>query len=210
MRNSYRLLIVISLLFLFPGTTYIIQEDGVEVGRWEENNGSDAIEVISNDAPKEVPKALTEPVPIAGGPGYRWATPEKPEGEIVKWKISGQVIDILRLRGIGAEEIVFQGASERIVADVNFEGYFSAELPAYDQSGYTAMVKAKDYQNSHAFIKKKGSFRAMSYKNRLQIMQQIPMWDPIRGTHFDIQIGMIPDVLTKRERDAYTEMLQGK
>ncbi len=58
------------------GTTYVIKENGQEVGRYEEADGSDRVETVENDVK---PEAAASAVPDAGGlvptksaPRYEW------------------------------------------------------------------------------------------------------------------------------------------
>jgi len=100
---------MIFFAFFCMGTTFVIKEGGVEVGRWEEQDGKDGVEIIDNAAPKEPPKEYKTPDFNTDGVGYRLEVLEEPEGEIKQWKISGQVIDVVRLRGIDAKRITFRG-----------------------------------------------------------------------------------------------------
>ena len=54
-------------LLLFLGTTYVIQEGGVEVGRWEENDGKDAVEIIDNRIPMRTEADTSEMPDIPAG-----------------------------------------------------------------------------------------------------------------------------------------------
>lgn len=42
--------LLLTALCIFTGTTYVIKEGGVEVGRYEENDGKSGTEIIENDA----------------------------------------------------------------------------------------------------------------------------------------------------------------
>lgn len=193
---------------LFIGTTYVIKEGDTEVGRWVEDDGSDRIEVIEEDVPEPAPEKLKMPQPKEG-PGYQWEEPESPEGELAYWKISGQVIDVLRLKPIGPLSVFFASGSERVEIKTNWEGYFHGKLPQLENGTYTVSVKAPEGYQGTVWLATTSSLRDIPYRDRLKMRGAVPFNSGISGTTFEMQIGLYPKQLTKKEeQDYYTVMRQ--
>ncbi len=134
--------LLLLLLFspLFLATTYIVKENGTEVGRWEDKDGNDQIQVIENTKPQRLEK-IKPPEPITGEPGYQWKKPPSPQGKVAEWHVSGQVIDLLHLKGLPSGKVVFSGHLQQVEAPVDFEGYFSAKLPQLENGAYMIQVE---------------------------------------------------------------------
>lgn len=143
--------------------------------------GGAEVEIIDNELSKKSLLAPIEPgQPIMGEPGYQWTDPKIPEGEIAQWKVSGRVINILTLAGAG---------------------------PQLKRGSYTLSANVPGYINSWVDLRKTGDFSKMPYQERLQKRNGVPQWAAISRTHYDMEIGLVPERMTReQEADYYKHM----
>lgn len=193
---------------LHIATTYVVQEGGVEVGQWEENDGSAEVKIIDNELDKKTPLAPIEPgQPIMGEPGYQWTDPKIPEGEIAQWKVSGRVINILTLAGAGPGEITFSYNKIKTVIKAGANGSFAGSVPQLKRGSYTLSANFPGYSDSWIDFRKTGDFSKIPYQERLQKRNGVPQWAAINRTHYDMEIGLIPERMTRQqEADYYKHM----
>jgi len=163
-------------------TTYVIQENGVEVGRWEEPDGSDRVEVI--DSEKKAPsRSEGADEPAAAGP---------------VWKVSGRLVDLLNLQAVRAEKITFQDGQKRYDFPVK-GGAFAAELPKLE-GGYSMIVEAEGYNPAKLFVLAGESFSKKDYLLRLQAWTEVPPRATIRGPVYNLEIGLCRLALSAKEQ----------
>ena len=93
MKIKRQFILPLMLLPLWLGTTYVIRENGRETGRWQENDGSDKVEYMDNEA--SVKPAATAPPP-ASNTGLRGQAGQKEQydeylvREAGKWKLENE------------------------------------------------------------------------------------------------------------------------
>lgn len=211
-------------LFLFLGvmlfrvsltqaTTYVIEEDGVEVGRWEESDGKDTVEVISNSKPKASPQPIEPPKPLTHLPGYQFEKVEIPEEGVLQWRMAGQVLDFLTLKPVSSGSVVFSGAAGEIELPVAADGFFRGKVPALaGGSAYTIFIKPPEgYESNTTRIFPKGGLRNVPYAERIKRIYGIEFTSGgLNGNHYDIQIGLIRTQLSDQERQDYQLHAHGR
>lgn len=92
------------IVFMFPvflGTTYIVKENGKEVGKWFENDGSDATKYLDNAASKTAPRTVAEPQKITSEQNESSEKQQAEERE--KWR--EKQLDFGIQRGITREQL---------------------------------------------------------------------------------------------------------
>lgn len=203
------------LLVLAAGhiaTTYVIKEGDVEVGRWEENDGKKEIQIVGEDKPQPA-KPVPAPEMITGDVGYQSHQPSlEPGTKVAEWKIAGKVIDLLRLRPIGPCEVLFEGEGQKASIKTSQDGYFSGKLPALEKGVYMIMgLKAPVGYERFAHVLQGGkTFSEIPYLRRIILRGVVPQASPIRGSTFDIQVGLYPTMLTEQEAKDYQDQIYGK
>jgi len=204
-----RVLLICALMPFILGTTFVIKENGAEVGRWEEADGKHEVQVISNEVktPSEKPQVLKDPIPDTSGVGYGAIAAPRPEGEIAMWKVSGRVMDIVTLAGLQGGKVIFAYGTERIEAPVGVNGSFQAKLPSFENGGYSIAVEGVTDYDVNVRLRKKGGFSGIPYTERLHMGDYIQFgtFDDmvINATTYDIQIGLMPLKLTRKQQEDY-------
>lgn len=198
---------------LFLGTTFVIKENGLEVGRWTEDDGRDVVEVIDNTPPDpdKQPKSLEAPEPLDTDVGYQFSKPERPEGEIAMWRVGGRVVDLLTLKAIGGGTVLFSFGEEIVGVSVKADGFFRDELPEFKTGGYLVAVKGFQDYDTRVHLRKSGSFAKESYESRLRMRGTVPfssMADlTVSGNTFEMKIGLMPLRLTKKQQEDYNRLV---
>lgn len=205
-----KILLAAGACLLHIATTFVIRENGVEVGRWEESDGSQEVKTIENNPPpaKAKPVPIEPGKPVMGGVGYQWSDPVIPEGEIAQWKVSGRVIDILTLAGAGPGEITFTYGKIKTTLKILATGAFHGSIPQVKGKSCTISVNVPGYSTGWVDLRKAGDFAAMPYTRRLQMRDGIPQWAAISKTTYDMEIGLSPLRLTAEQNEAYKKHLQ--
>ena len=204
-----RIAIFFGIAALSLGTTFIVKENGAEVGRWEEVDGKDVEQVIDNSK-REAPKPLDD-TPVYGGEAARAAPPKAPAGAIAQWTVSGKLIDIVTLKRLPTGgKVIFTGAGGTFPAKV-LEGAFSAKLPALKTGTYTITVELPAGYENRVHGLQGGSFSSLPYPERLRMRQSVSFnsGDQINGNTYEMEIGLFTAVPTAKEKEDYQQFILG-
>ena len=203
--KSLLLLLAVSCL----GTTYVIKEGDVEVGRWEEADGKNETQIVGNDKPNSV-KPMPAAEPIVGGeaPGYPSTKPEiDPNQKIAEWRVSGKVIDLLKLKAIQGCEVIFDDGTKQYPFKADTQGFFSGKIPKIEKGNYFIGLKGPVGYERFAHVLLNKSFSNMKYEDRLMMRGEVPNDTPIKGTTYDIEIGLYPNQMSEKELRDYQRLI---
>lgn len=194
-------LVLLSLLLM--GTTFIIREGGVEVGRYEEEDGRDGIEFLDTDKPKPPNMVPETEIIYSDEGGYTAETVET--GNMVPentrtWTVSGRVMDVLRGKPVAGGSIELSGM-KRMDIPVAWNGIFFAKIPALDNGGgYNIFYHPPDGYDKNFAILKKGKLETLSLPQRYALMSSRSWVETISTHKMDWILGAIPRNLTPEER----------
>ncbi len=198
-----RSILFLLIASLMMGTTFIIKEDGVEVGRYSEADGSDRTEIIDSDAPKQTPPPEV-PLPDAGiQAGEKKAETETKSG----WTMMGSVIDVVRLKSISSGTIVFSSGEVNIQAPIGWNGSFSVKVPK-NEAGYMVSAILKDGKRAKAFLGESGAFKNIAYAERLKLQSTTQLQTPLKNHSMNLEIGLYPEKLTAQEQQDLKYVMQ--
>ena len=209
-RTVFSRLLFAACLFLQCGTTYIVKEKGVEVGRWEDADGKNDVKVIENELPPPVPKPIDNNTPYSVDAGYTREPAKIPEGKIKQWKVSGRVIDTITLAPVGGGKLTFSGGGQNIEAKVLSMGAFSASLPALTSGGYFINYSPAKGYDSRIEIFKGQSLANIPYARRLTMRDSVRFtgdFGSIMGTTYDMQIGVFSLARSQKEKEDYQTLV---
>lgn len=186
----------IFLFSAFPvsATTFVIRENGVEVGRWEEADGKNKTEFIDSEK-KAAPSAV---VPVKAGA----AEPAKN-----LWKVAGRVVDLLNLQSLVAGEIIFQHEGKEFPFPVK-GGTFHGQIPALEGKGYTVVVKAEGYNPAKVYVLVNDAFLKKDYALRLRGWAGNPPWTTVTGSVLNMEVGLCRLELTPKEQKDLSSLTQ--
>lgn len=205
-------LILSCFVFLFSGTTFIIQEGGKEVGRWEEHDGKDGTEIISRDKPAEKPEPAQYEVTAyeanTNEPASFKKTTDAPQ--VAVWKVSGQVIDHVSLQGVPNAEITFTGGPGPMTVTTDGAGFFITKLPQLKDKAYSFNCQASAKYSQGCKTHKGRAYLKTSYGERLQSFSVVGFDSAkdfyINGDSYDLIFTMKRKVLSEKERHDYYAM----
>jgi hypothetical protein len=204
MRNSG--IIFWLLIPAMLGTTFIIKEGGVEVGRYSEEDGSDRIEVVEDDAPASAAKNQD----IAAGDQAVVSAEESSEAKAA-WTMMGTVLDVVRLKSMTSGTVVFSNGSVHVEAPIQWNGSFSMKVPKLEGGGgYLVSAILPGGKRAKVFLGETGAFRSMPYAQRLGLGNMTQQQSPLKGHKTDLEIGIYPEKLTKKEMEDYKIVMRQK
>lgn len=201
--------------FLIPamfGTTFIIKEGGVEVGRYSEEDGSDRIEVVESDAPPAENPAPQDPTAVPAAVAHQKPKASEPSQEAkAGWTMMGTVLDVVRLKNVTSGTIVFSSGSTNLEAPIQWNGSFSIKVPKLESAGgYMISAVLPGGKRTKAFLGEAGAFKSMPYAQRLRLRNLTQHQTPLKSHKTDLEIGIYPEKLTKREMEDYKIVMQQK
>lgn len=128
---------MILMLPLLSGTTFVIQEGGVEVGRYEENDGKTGTEIVKVS---KAESGTPQKKPAAAAP--------VPEKKASPSKVSGRVLNVLTLEPVGEGQVLLMGEDSVKKMPLDEKGRFEGEFKAAsDASSYTLRLNlSPDYR----------------------------------------------------------------
>ncbi len=185
---------VLSLFFL--GTTYVIKEGGVEVGRYEENDGKDEVRDEEHAKPPEVPLKEETRLEYSDDAGYTAKmvgtgkmVPDRKQTILV----SGRVLDVLTLKPVSGGKILFFVELERFETTVLPSGMFSSRVPKPDNAQKFSVEYSPPagYMN-RLWIFPKGELLRMPLEARRLIARGVAAAPGPRESTVDLEIGVRP------------------
>lgn len=179
-------------------TTFVIKENGMEVGRWEEADGSTKTEVIEND---KKPAASASSAPSAASEA---ASPESAKN---MWKVAGRVVDLINLQSLVSGEIIFRYEGQEYPFPVK-GGTFHGQIPAQAGHGYTVVVKAPGYNPAKVYVLVDDAFMKKDYALRLRGWAGSPPHTTITGSVLNMEVGLCRLELTAREKKDLSSLVQ--
>lgn len=212
-----KFLYVLVFIPLILGTTYVIKEGDVEVGRWTEDDGKNIVEVIENDARlKKKNTVIKESIPtMTSARRSVLTTPEVPnKDEFATWRVAGQVVDTISLKGIPPGGfVVFTYNSTIVKLPIKAEGFFRGEVPQLETGGYYVTVEGvSDQYDSQVELMKSGSFSNIAYEQRLRNLNVVPFSTfeamIVYQNEFDMEVGLKPKRLSEKDKKAYNELMR--
>ncbi len=203
-RSPVYILCLLSILHL--GTTFIIKEDGKEVGRWEETDGKTGTQIIENSKPAK--NTTPQPVHDTAYIHQQMSQPmadqaaEAPPvlpGKIEEWKVSGKIFDLITLKSVPDAEIKLTGSGRIFAAKVFPTGGFSVRVPALEAGNYTfQVIPPKGYQ-LRTYISKTNNFSALPLETRHKMWSSVFFHavgdDLVSGNFYDWNIALLPETL---------------
>ena len=122
MKKLLKLFFIISIVQLFAGTTFIVREDGREVGKWEKADGKNGIEYMDNEKPPETSNPVAVPTADPSVPITKQTANKKedvvPENSVAEWRVSGKLVDIITLKGLSGGKINFAFTTQKKAEDL--------------------------------------------------------------------------------------------
>lgn len=203
MKPFFYLMLFTPLMF---GTTFIIKEGGVEVGRYSEEDGSDRVEVVDNDAPASEINSAQDPAVKSQDTA---AGAEAAHEVKATWTMMGTVLDVVRLKSVTSGTVVFSNGSVHVEAPIQWNGSFSVKVPKAEAGGgYLVSALLPDGRRTKAFLGETGAFKGMPYAQRLRLQSVTQHQTPLKNHKTDLEIGIYPEKLTKKEAEDYKKVMQ--
>ncbi len=178
------------------GTTYVIKEGDVEVGRYEEADGKTETIEIGEDKPKPVPMKKETKLEYSNDSGYTAQLVET--GRMVpdrkrKMLVSGRVLDLLTLKPVAGGKLIFSSGLDNHEVPVTWSGSFSASIPKPEKTALTFLYQPPKGYRPNVAIYRMGQLEKISAEERRQRAGAIQFSSMSRSSWIDLELAAVPE-----------------
>lgn len=192
------LLILFCSIFFQMGTTYVIKEGDVEVGRYEEADGKTDIKEIAGNAPK--PLVMKKKTATVYNNEGGFASEQVETGRLVPdkketWTIEGRMLDLISAKPLTDGKIRLLSPEGNPEIKVSWNGMFSGKVPKLNHKKFYqfAIEPASGYTDQF-LIFHSGQLAKLSSEQRFATAQRMgkqPLVH-INNHYVDLEIAVLP------------------
>lgn len=198
-KKSQAFFFVLLFALIQLGTVYVIKEGGVEVGRYEEADGKNEVQEITENGTAPAAAVLNEEIPPAPSLKIQEPAAPLPPRKQAFWTLQGRVLDFLSAKPLTQGKILFLSPEGNAEIKINWNGMFSGKIPKLAGLKYYQLAVAPPQGYTGRFlIYHSGQLVKIPPQQRLAnanalVQRAMPPAVKIKDHYVDLEIALLPE-----------------